>query len=798
MGRQRPALRTGFRPAVRGLAAGAALAASLVLSAGCGGLPPATWDPDVPDFVPPESERLLGRTASSGTLPDPRPVDPYPWSEEGYVPVFEDDLMAVSFKESRDIFHIRDKRTGYVWSTGIDAGMRQEDMMNRTFASFANSFVTFEYLDPQGVLNKVSSTLVDSDGDRDRSTLADLGNGRFLLSVNTGEDGGFAVDVSIRFDQGVMRVDIDPATIRESDPDKALAALYIAPFLGAVGGRVQVRDEETGDTVRVDKMPGYDGYLFVPDGPGALIRFRDYPMSLSPYQQRVYGIDPGSAYTGTSVEFNRTGRQTVRLPVYGVAHGRDQAAFAAFATAGAEYMSIVASPRGNTTLYHYVTNRFLLRDLYFQVLNQQGQGIQSFPKERSAFPISMTFAFLAGTDADYVGMAQAYRSSLLERGLLQERPAAGDPGIRVDVLMADVKKWVFGHQAVVMTTADDLLAMAEDLAAMGIPRVSFGLYGWQRGGLSAQHPDRAAFDGRIGGKRAFLDLQDALAALGCSLSFAQDHTLFTSAMADVRTGAVTHIGLQRAERLLPFTKPVFDRSFYARPAVSARWLESQARSLRSAGFPDMTLDGLASLLTSDFSNRTATSRDQALALAVAALADVREAGTSLSAKQANEYALPFLDALTEMPMVHSQYLIETDAVPFLPIVLSGTLAAYSPYVNFSFYTQADVLRMIDYGVRPSFLVTGQSSHLLSRTNSNDLYSTGYGSQRGMIRTVAGQVLSALAPVSSARILDREVLSPDVVQVRYDNGVRILVNYSRFRYRMDDQVVEAQDFLVLGG
>ena len=51
------------------------------------------------------------------------------------------------------------------------------------------------------------------------------------------------------------------------------------------------------------------------------------------------------------------------------------------------------------------------------------------------------------------------------------------------------------------------------------------------------------------------------------------------------------------------------------------------------------------------------------------------------------------------------------------MVLNGTMEVYAPYANFSFYAQTDMLRMIDYNISPSFVLTQKPSYLLGSTTS---------------------------------------------------------------------------------
>jgi hypothetical protein len=125
----------------------------------------------------------------------------------------------------------------------------------------------------------------------------------------------------------------------------------------------------------------------------------------------------------------------------------------------------------------------------------------------------------------------------------------------------------------------------------------------------------------------------------------------------------------------------------------------------------------------------------------------------------------------------TQYLIETDTVPFLQIVLQGQMEMYAPYSNFSFYSTGDVLRMIDYNVYPSFVLTEEPAYLLTDTLSRNYYSTEYELYKDLIQDIYENVNDALSNVINADWVSREVVEPGVVVNTYSNGVEIVINYS---------------------
>ena len=78
-----------------------------------------------------------------------------------------------------------------------------------------------------------------------------------------------------------------------------------------------------------------------------------------------------------------------------------------------------------------------------------------------------------------------------------------------------------------------------------------------------------------------------------------------------------------------------------------------------------------------------------------AISKIQKNGTKTNLVNPNKYLWKYTDRYLQSPVGTSQYVYETDTVPFLQMVLNGTMEVYAPYANFSFYAQTDMLRMID-------------------------------------------------------------------------------------------------------
>jgi hypothetical protein len=99
-----------------------------------------------------------------------------------------------------------------------------------------------------------------------------------------------------------------------------------------------------------------------------------------------------------------------------------------------------------------------------------------------------------------------------------------------------------------------------------------------------------------------------------------------------------------------------------------------------------------------------------------------------------------------------------------------------------------VLKCIEYGSNPAYLISYEESHLLSNTLSNHLYATHYGSNKDAMVSQINEITNALNGVIGKAIVSRDVLDAGVVVVTYSNDVKIYVNYTNSDYKVNDNVV----------
>jgi len=727
-------------------------------------------------------------------LPPGRAVfEDIPLDEYAFLGQFGD--LRYYFRGDRDILMVTDVHGRFTWRTGLDApfGMDAEDAvaraeteeelrrvaepieqrLNAVWVAKANSILTIEVFDAAFNISRISSAGQDSH--RVTSNLVEVGHGHFRLDVQFRIPNIF-IPVHIHLSDVGITYNIYHEEITGPDTN-ILAAIIITPFMGAVGGVRRHFDFEAGAYGDPVPEPMIPGYIFVPDGSGALMRFISNTVSLSEYRGTVFGNNPAEAMFFYDFEVATVDRPHPLMPVFGVTHGHQQQSFVAWADRGAEHMEIIMMPEYNTTHYNFVYPRFVMNTQIHQVYNRSGDGFfRLLSEDMRRFDISMQYRFLYGEDASYVGMARLYREHLIQEGVLTPASSQGEyMPVRLDFIMSDVRRSILGRTNVVTTTIGQVEDIVTDLTESGVSSINGGLMGFQRGGITTGRPWAVNFDRNIGSRRDFRNFFQAMDEIGADISLMQDYLHINSFQMNLSRNQAFHAnrwGLIAVDSFEAFL-PVEFISF-ARPARSAEWFERQTNTAVNLGARSATATGITNNMISHWGRRDATDTLESIAIFQEAFAN---SPVPVNMQTPNQYLWQYTHRFLQSPVFNTQFMITSDTVPFLQLVLHNTMEVYAPWANFSFHTQQDILRMIDYNVFPSFVLTYSPAHYLANTNSLNFFSTEFSIYRDSIIAMYSQMSPILSQVRNLEWTNREVLENGVILNTYSGGVEVLINYT---------------------
>lgn len=674
--------------------------------------------------------------------------------------VAENENFQLYLNESTLAFKVVDKRSGYVWHSNLDE-VGADDRLNRTWTAFAQSGISIDYLDQKATRIRASIT------NTNQSIVVNPIEQGFAATVQF-LDPSITLTVLVQLEPEGVNVQVPFDSIKEEDPAFKLGLLHVYPFLGAT------RDDQT------------PGYMFIPDGVGTLIRFAAQTKAKNMFYGRYYGADLGMI---TAVPYDPTINRPfkISIPVIGMVHGEKENAFIAIVENGAPYGEIQAHPAGIITNFNFLYNVFIYNESYFQATNRAGAGVTTLQPSTNRFDVSIHYRFLTGEAGDYVGMANSYQVYLVDKGMLHQTAVPGDNiGIRLEFLGAEKEKILFWHRAIPMTT---IAQMDDILADLEVENPEVVYYGWQPLGASTMPPHSLRLERRLGNKQKLEALVGEVTAVGGNFY------LYLDPQAALRDEGGYSTRRDLAMSITNFNLIGHNRNkvnYYLNyEALHGRYaaLSADVSTDLQAG---LALDGIGSMLYSDFKRNNFLNRADTIAQYQALLA---ERNIPLAFYMPNDYLFGFMQAYFDMPLTNSGYLYAPEAVPFLPIILAGYVPFYGPALNFSSNTRQDLLRHIDFGVYPSYFLTQEITANILNTSSNWIYSSSYGQWGPEIEANYQWLNGLLGPVAGQRITARQTLAPGVFATTYGNNKQIIVNYNNTPYVGDGVAVGSQDAVV---
>ncbi len=770
-------------------------------------------------------------------------------SADEYLKIYENKNFEYFYQSRRNILKIRNKQTGFIWSTGagntrknemeskcshvkantdeyfactIDAGPNRNGNDNEAAYAEINQLLGFTYINRTSTATQTKSN-VEIQGDVEYAQLVRhktyANRWMFKVSYKTSIDKETKViNINMRFlfDDKGFNVDILKEDISGSG-SYALEAIYPLPCFGQSGGNMLTCTLENVDSEgygsckfeasSITKNPKTDlpGYVFVPDGSGALIRFdTDREMNNDEVYFDIYGDPYRSRYT--DVEFNQSEQvyepdyvmpKKVMMPVWGVSYGNEQDAFVAYATSGSEYFGLVfkgRSEKQSKFAYTQTKPRFERNRKYkYSFGSSSGTILYLNEKELFNYDMGLRYDILYGDGtldslpANYVGMALSYRDYLVKSNLVRQDVEL-NTGVKVDFLISDVKRSIVGYEDVIATKTNSIEEILKDLKTNNIDYVTSSLIGWQNNGVAMAHPGKADYNSQAGGKSGFKSLVTKANEYGYDVSFQQDYGLINSdQMPNIGGYSVKALNRNYGAYILNDTNKPVRWWHYSNPNMAMTWLNNQVAEVSKLGDNvGITMNGISNILAPDYGKGINYEQSKKIIVNGTKKASTK---VKLGADSANAYLWANLDNIYDIPTYNSQFIVETDSVPFLEIVLGGLINLYANYSNFSFFDEQARLKLIEYNLNPSFIITEKSNEDIMYTNSRDYYSTGYGKYKDTIVDLCADVLPILKLLQGKTIVDREVVS---LNNNY-NDLGLYVNtYAPF---VDGKIVEDQKVVI---
>lgn len=668
---------------------------------------------------------------------------------------------------------VRNTKTGAV----MESTVRDEERLgsvNETWKGFLQSGIVVELQEETNTMQRKLG--IEGSGAQVSVELVP-GGFRAKLDYPT-QELGFEAEVKL-YDDGSITARIPESSIYENADNKKIGNIYMFPLLGS------------------SRLGEKDGYMFVPDGNGALIDLDDKEGRFdSGYVQKVYGSDVGVGESYVlSLLWDRyethNDAEMILAPVFGMVHTDDQIGYLAVIESGDEEASIYATPNGAYSDYNWVTAAFRKCTTYIQPTSNSGGSVTKVT-DRIKYDIGIRYMFVDGDNANYTGLAMRYRDYLLEKDELVR--VEDNFKVRLDFLGMDVENWMMWKKDDPVTTVDNIREIYAGLESEGVTDILSLYKGWQDGGIYNLPVTSYDVDSSIGGARELSKLMDECEKKNI------DFYLFTDGVrANPETGNTTFDTVKKMDKRL-YTESthqtVYDEFVYWTPQKTLDNLNRLQKNFAKKGINKIALSEVGNTLFTYTMGDTMQTRQVSKYLYEDALRQLSD-NMDLMLEAPVQCYWQYAKAIVDMPISDSDYIYTDQSVPFLSIALKGILPMYGDYVNFEADERKYFLKLVETGIYPSFYLTYENPSELIYTNSSDVYTSQYSIYHEQIVSYYNELKEVSGYTKNSVIIGHEITDTGVTIVTYDNGVKLYVNYSNVDVQADGVAVPALSYVVGG-
>lgn len=590
---------------------------------------------------------------------------------------------------------------------------------------------------------------------------------------------GDYIQASIAVDE-ITETESDPALIQESS--RSVVDVNLLQDLGAA-----FSDEE--------------GYIITPDGSGAVINFNNGKSKANEYTQRIYGRD-----LAKSQDMAPAKTEQAYLPVMGIV--RNDNALLEVVTEGSAYATARAAVSGQkSTSYNSAWFNFQLRatDTYFMggrdasALNAYQEDI--IPEDR----LTVRYYPIVKDDVSYVDVAKRYQQYLVEEKGLTKNDKEEAP-LYLDIWGGTVKEQsILGFPVkleTAATTYEQAKQILQELTANGVSNIVVSYEDFNAAGITSRISSKVDYSGTLGGKNKWNELKSYCDASGIMLAPSFDLMNYErSGNGYTKTGAssiaITKAYATQGVYELAFGTPHDTRSswYILSPSFYERVYGEVVSSCQKDGITAMSVAEGTNMLYSDYTANTSryTSRQQAVNNLIKGYEMINQSGMTFVSGAANDYALPYVDYLKDVPLYSSNFDVYDYDIPFYEIVIHG----YIPYTTKAKNASSSADELFVYSVATGtplhYEVMYQDPNEFTDCSYDELFYTHYSGWLNDMTAEYKLMQQYVLPLTDETIEDFEITDGTHYKTTFSDGTVVEADVSTLQIWVNGTEVKLSDF-----
>ncbi len=546
-----------------------------------------------------------------------------------------------------------------------------------------------------------------------------------------------------------------------------------------------------------------EGFMFIPEGGGAIINYNNGKLSQSPYYANLYGWDYAVQRKEAISETENA------FPVFGATH--DGGSFICMMEGASSFAGVNADISGRYNAYNTVYARYnVLHAEQFNVSAKTAQLVYMYEAEVPEEEIVQRYRFV--DSSSYVDMANAYGDYLREREpRLKEARAGNDVPVNLELIGAIDKKVVkFGvpvDSVVPVTTFQQAQDIVKDFTGKGIPALNVRMTGWSNGGVRQRVLTSVHVAGELGGEKGLQQLVRACESQGVNIyldgisCFAYNSGIFNGFLSysnAARYATRDQVHLYPYD-IITYTPAEWMQDYYlVRPEYAKTMASNLIAFIEKQNATGVAFRDVGNLLSADYYNHNLVTREKVKRMNVETLKEAVAAGQKVSIREGNDYAIAYADLITDMNLTGQGYAIVDERIPFYQIAIHGMKDFTGESINLSGDYETALLECAEYGAGLSFTFMAQNARILADSSYGCYNSADYNMWKEEALSIIMRYQQEMAGLNSQRITGHERLSEDVTVTRYEDGTAVYVNYGTEEYEVNGVSVPARDYFTERG
>lgn len=553
-------------------------------------------------------------------------------------------------------------------------------------------------------------------------------------------------------------------------------------------------------------IEGEEGYMFIPDGSGALIYLDSTKNKEYHYQAAYYGGDKlVNAKSYSSVN------NQMQMPVLGMK------------TSGHTIFGVIEEGAEVATLDAYVSGTdnsepFSKMKLSFEIQTQQvmSSGAKNssgdfnlYRASSDVYDENITLRyFWLGSEAGYVQMAQCYADYLEEKGVLTEKAKEEDPPFFVEFLgTTDKTQYMLGipyEGTQALTTFKQAREMLEDMTGQGVKNVKLIYSGIVNGGINQRSlANGVKFAPGLGGSSDFKSLKTYADSIGTTI-FPNLLLQTANTRAKLSNELLAWNIINERAQIYKFDHikhQIDETDAFPVYLINPNALDSYLKKAKDSftgqlGLNNMASEDLYTFISTNYGDgqvSPSTGADM-MENAVSQFAE----GMSLLLSNPIVDAFAYADYIMDIPVEDSGMRVLDASVPFVGMVLDGHLQYSAESSNReSTDVYLNILHAIESNAQPKFTLMYENSSLLTGTEQEHYFAVDYTYWKDQIGFYYNEYRNFYDKTKDAKIVDHEIIDRNdkLRVVRYSNGVKACFNYSDLDETIDGVRVPAFSYVV---